>query len=114
MQRKEIRQIILDNFDWHKPQIQRNTPYAKLSPDNIFALLDSVSGRYKPAATQLLKMLASRSWYIHCTAHEGGSKTNAPWHITLRAPQGIHLNCKRRQDDTLYVYEITLHEPGDA
>lgn len=115
MQRKELRQIILDNFDWDKEQIQRNTPYAKVTPDNVFNMLNAVSGRFKPCATHLLKRLATKPWYIHCTAHEGGSSPNAPWHITLRAQRkGIHLNCKKNADDRLYIYEITFDDPNEG
>lgn len=114
MQRKELRQLILQNFLWDKNQIQLRTPYAKVTPDNVFSMLNSVSGRFKPTATNLLKQLATKPWYIHCTAHESGSSPNAPWHITLRAARkGIHLNCKQNADETLYIYEITLEDSNE-
>lgn len=115
MQRKELRQLVLENFRWDKDQIQRNTPYAKVTPDNVFNLLNAVSGRFKPTATHLLKRLATSPWHIYCTAHEGGNSPNAPWHITLHAPRkGIHLNCKQNANETLYIYEITLEDPNET
>lgn len=110
MDRKSLRDTVLDNFDWDKVQKHRNSEYAKIRPEQLFELLSTTSGRAKTEATRLLNELASRSWYIHNTAHEGGSNPNAPLHILLMAPRGIHLNCKKKPDGTLYIYEISRTE----
>ena len=107
MQRKEMRQRVIDNFDKSRFQHHQRSPYVKVTPEVIFSMLNEVSGRYKHDATQLLYYLEVHSWYVHSTAHEGGSNPSAPWHITLMAPRGVHLNCRLNSDQTLHIYEIT-------
>lgn len=107
MQRASLRQTVLQNFDSTKEQKHRDSRYEKISPEELFDLLNAVSGRYRAEATAVLRLLASKAWYIHYTAHEGGSDPNAPLHILVMAPTGIHLNCKQNADDTLYIYQIT-------
>ena len=102
-----MRQRVLEKFDATRLQHHQCSPYIKVTAEIIFKLLNEVSGRYKGESTKLLRHLEIHRWYVHMTAHEGGSNANAPLHITLMAPRGIHLNCKRKADQTLYVYEIT-------
>lgn len=107
MERRTLKENVLSNFDWDRVQKHGKSRYEKIEPAQFFALLNEVHGRFKTEATQLLNELACRPWYIHYTAHEGGSDANAPLHILLMAPRGIHLNCKRKHDGTLYIYGIT-------
>jgi hypothetical protein len=101
------RDDVIANFQSDKVQKHRHSRYEKVDPDQLVDLLNEVSGRWKTEATHLLQRLATRRWHIHSTAHEGGSDPNAPLHILLIAPKGIHLNCKTDVHGNLYVYEIT-------
>jgi hypothetical protein len=105
--RRDLRQLVLDNFDWDKLQHNRGSQYPRVRPEELFQLLNDTSGRVRTISTHLLPKLATRSWYIHMGVHEGGSDPRAPLHITIMAPRGIHVNVRQRSDDTLYVYEIT-------
>lgn len=107
MQRKEMRQRIIDNFDKNRFQHHQRSPYTRITPENVFQMLSEVSGRFKTDSTRLLYYLETHRWYVHTTAHEGGSDPSAPWHITLMAPRGVHLNCRLNPDRTLHIYEIT-------
>ena len=100
MQRKEMRQRIIENFESYRLQHHLRSPYNKITPDVLFEMLNEVSGRFKTDSTKLLKYLETHRWYVHATAHEGGSHPAAPWHITLMAPNGVHLNCRQNPDKT--------------
>ncbi len=107
MLRRTILQNMIDSFiDTSKKRPY--SIYAKLEPKDIFDLLNEVSGKYRTKVTHLLQRLAANRWYILCDPHEGGSVPDSPMHITLRVQdKGIHLNCKKNRDETLYIYEIT-------
>ena len=107
MQRKELWLAMEANFQWDKKQYHDHSDYVRLKPKDIFLILNGVSGRFKPIATKLLRQLATNRWYVLSSVHEGGTAINAPLHITLRAPDGIHINCKKLEQGGLYAYEIT-------
>lgn len=112
MERKQLRQNVLDNFDWDKINYNIGSEYAKITPEVVFKLLNEVSGRYRPIATALLRTLGTRSWHIQKGVHEGGRSPNAPLHITVISGHGYHINCKKNDDDTLYAYEVTDEAPS--
>ena len=107
MQRKELWLAMEANFEWDKRQHHDHSDYVRLTPEHIFDLLTTVSGINKTAATNLLRRLATKKWYVLSAVHEGGSDSKAPLHITLRTPNGVHLNCKRFERGGLYIYELT-------
>ena len=107
MQRKELWLAMEANFLWDKKQHHDHSDYIRLKPEHIFELLNSVSGRFKPMSTKILRQLATTPWYVLSSVHEGGNDANAPLHITLRASTGIHINCKKIDRGGLYAYEIT-------
>jgi len=110
MKRLTLRQAMLCNFRYPTTQKHRHTVYAKITPEQIFDLLNGVTGRFKTKSTAILTKLASRKWHIESTVHEGGSNPNAPLHITLVIKSGIHLNCKLDENKNIYIYEITCKE----
>lgn len=105
--RRDLRQLVVDNFDWDKLQHNRGSQYPRITPEVLFHLLNDTVGAVRTKSTHLLHELATRSWYIHMGVHEGGSDPRAPLHILVMAPKGIHINVRKRNDDTLYVTDIT-------
>ena len=120
------RAAILENYlttGQNPPAAERR--YSKLSPEGVYALLDSAGKMHVNGATRntvsaraLLELMSEGHWQCRATAHEGGHPNDQaadPYlHFNIwfeRAqgrPQHYHVRCHERQRGGSYVFQVTF------
>ena len=112
MQDSQIKEGMFRNFEKRLGQYQPESSeqvWAKMDPEKLYKLLKSCSKVCGHDAKYLLERMATKSWTIKATAHEGGIDAKAPLHITVqvKGERSYHLNVKENSGLGLHIYEIT-------
>ena len=119
------RAAILENYlttGQNPPAAERR--YSKLSPEGVYALLDSAGKMHVNGATRntvsaraLLELMSEGHWQCRATAHEGGHPNDQaadPYlHFNIRIVKErrtYHVRCHEHSLGGVVVFQVTFKE----